>query len=84
MRNVSRTPSASRVPGNPLGKASTVGWLIPELPRNDRLVRSAGKNYDVDPCVLTRPGRHHCRGAIRHELDLNKKMTRPQTAITKI
>ena len=53
-----------------------MGWLIQELPSNDRLACSVGKNYNVDPHVLTRSGRHHFMGAISRKLDLNKKVTR--------
>ena len=47
-----------------------------EMPGNDRLACSADGNHDMEPCVLMRPGRHHCMGAVGRERNLNKKMTR--------
>ena len=71
-----RTPSARRVLGTPLGNVSTTGWVVLELPRHDRLACFADGNYVVDPCILMRPGRHHYMGAGGRGRNLNKKMTR--------
>ena len=71
-----RNPSVRRVSGTQIWKVSTTEWVVPELPENERLACSTARNYNVDPCVLMRPRRHHNRGAVGQERNLNKKMTR--------
>ena len=57
----------------PVGNESTMGWLIPDLPRNDGLAWLVRETYDVNPCFLTRPGRHYY---IRCKLDSDKKVSK--------
>ena len=49
-----------------------MGRLIPDLPRNDGLAWLVRETYDVNPCFLTRPGRHYYIGC---KLDPDKKVT---------
>ena len=50
--------------------------LTLEMPANDRLACPADENYDVNPCVRIRNGRHNCIGAIGRERNLTKQMIR--------
>ena len=68
-----KNPFGEESNGNPLGKKSTMGRLIPDLPRNDGLAWLVRETYDVNPCFLTRPGRHYY---IRCKLDSDKKVSK--------
>ena len=65
-----------RVPAIPSSKLSTLECLTLEMPANDRLACPADENYDVNPCVRIRNGRHNCIGAIERERNMTEQMTR--------